>query len=82
MHWVAYKTENYFDSYGCSPPNNLIKFIIKRIGYCLFSDYETQGLTTEKDYHYSIYCFYIIYLTKVEGLDFISVVSNLYYQVV
>ena len=29
-HWVYYVNENYFDSDGCSPPQNLSKFIIKR----------------------------------------------------
>ena len=31
-HWVCYINETYFDSYGCSPPNKLSKFIIKRNG--------------------------------------------------
>ena len=39
-HWVFYRNENYFDSYGCSPPKKLSKFIIKRIGYCLYSEYQ------------------------------------------
>ena len=29
-HWVCYINENYFDSYVCSPPNKLSKFIKKR----------------------------------------------------
>ena len=29
-HWICYVNENYFDSYGCSPPKKLSKFIIKR----------------------------------------------------
>ena len=29
-HWVEYvDRQNYFDSYGCAPPQNLSKFIIK-----------------------------------------------------
>ena len=28
-HWVVYVNENYFDSYGCSPPQILSRFIIK-----------------------------------------------------
>ena len=31
-HWVAYINENYFYSYGCSPPNKLSKFIINLNG--------------------------------------------------
>ena len=27
-HWVCYIDENYFDSYGCVPPQKLSKFII------------------------------------------------------
>ena len=41
-HWVCYINENYFDSYGCSPPKKLSKFIIKRNGYCLYSEYQIQ----------------------------------------
>ena len=34
-HWILYINENYFDSYGCSPPKKLSKFIIKQKGFCL-----------------------------------------------
>ena len=73
-HWVCYINENYFDSYGCSPPKKLSKFIIKRNGYCLYSEYQIQ-----KNFCVS-YCLYIIYLTEVLGIDFKSAVLNLYYQ--
>ena len=43
-HWVVYISENYFDSYGCAPPQKLSKIIIKRKGYCLYSEYKIQGL--------------------------------------
>ena len=39
-HWVCYINEIYFDSYGCSPPKNLSKFIIKQNRYCLYSKYQ------------------------------------------
>ena len=29
-HWVLYTDENYFDSYGCTLPQKLPKFIIKQ----------------------------------------------------
>ena len=38
-HWVSYLNENYFDSYGCALPKKLSKNIIKRNGYCLYSEY-------------------------------------------
>ena len=41
-HWVCYINENYFDSYGITPPKKLSKFIIKRNGYCLYSEYQIQ----------------------------------------
>ena len=41
-HWVCYMNENYFDSYGCVCPKKLSKFIIKRNGYCLYSEYQIQ----------------------------------------
>ena len=41
-HWVCYINENYFDSYGCVPPQKLSKFIIKRNEHCLYSVYQVQ----------------------------------------
>ena len=75
-HWVCYINEYYFDSYGCVPPKKLSKFIIKRNGYCLYSEYQIQ----KNDSYCASYCLYIIYLTKVLDIDFKSVVLNLYYQ--
>ena len=75
-HWVCYISENYFDSYGCSSPKKLSKFIIKRNGHCLYSEYQIQ----KNDSFCASYCLYIIYLTKVLGIDFKSAVLNLYYQ--
>ena len=77
-HWVCYINENYFDSYGCSPPKKLSKFIIKRNGYCLYSKYQIQ----KNDSFCASYCLYIIYLTKLLGIDFKSAVLNLYYQMI
>ena len=75
-HWVCYINENYFDSYGCIPPKKLSKFIMKQNGYCLCSEYQIQ----KNDSFCASYCVYIIYLTKVLGIDFNSAVLNLYYQ--
>ena len=77
-HWVYYINENYFDSYGCSPPKKLSKFIIKQNGYCLYSEYQIQ----KNDSYCASYCLYIIYLTKVLDIDFKSAVLNLYYQMI
>ena len=75
-HWVSYLNENYFDSYGCVPPKKLSKFIIKRIWYCFYSEYQIQ----ENDSFCASYCLYIIYLKRVLGIDFKSAVLNLYYR--
>ena len=75
-HWICYRNENYFDSYGCVPPKKLSKFIIKRNGFCLYSEYQIQ----RDDSYCASFCLYIIYLTKVLGIDFKSAVLNLYYQ--
>ena len=75
-HWTCYINENYFDSYGCACPKKLSKFIIKRNDYCLYSEYQIQ----KNDSYCGAYCLYIIYLTKVLGIDFKSAVLNLYYQ--
>ena len=81
-HWVVYINENYYDSYGCVPPKKLSKFIIKRYGHCLYSEYKIQGQTNKRDSYCASYCLYIIYLTKVLGIDFKSAVLNLYYQII
>ena len=75
-HWVCYINEYYFDSYGCSPPKKLSKFIIKRNRYCLYSEYQIQ----KNGSFCASYCLYIIYLTKILGIDFKYAVLNLYYQ--
>ena len=75
-YWICYINENYFDSYGCSPPKKLSEFIIKGNGFCLFSEYQIQ----KNDSFCASYCLYIIYLAKILGIDFKSAVLNLYYQ--
>ena len=80
-HWVCYINENYFDSYGVVCPKKLSKFIIKRNiikrnGYCLYSEYQIQ----KNDSFCASYCLYRVYLTKVLGIDFKKAVLNLYYQ--
>ena len=75
-HWVCFINEIYFDSYGCVCPKKLSKFIIKRNGHCLYSEYHIQT----NDSFCESYCLYIIYLVKVLGIDFKSDVLNLYYQ--
>ena len=74
--WVCYKNENYFDSYGCVCPKQLSKLIIKRNGYCFYSEFQIQ----KNDIFCASYCFNKTYLTKVLGIDFKSAVLNLYYQ--
>ena len=81
-HWVCYINGKYFDSYGCVCPKKLSKFIIKRNGYCLYSEYKIQGLTSKQDSYCASYCLYIIYLTKVLDIDFKIAVLNLYYQMI
>ena len=55
-HWVGYVIENYFDSYGCVSPRKLSKFIIKRNGHCLYSQYQIQ----KNDSFCASYFLYII----------------------
>ena len=71
-HWICYKNENYFDSYGIVCPKKLSKIIIKQNGYCLYSEYQIQ----KNDSFCASYCLYIIYLTKTVGSDFKSAVLN------
>ena len=79
-HWVFYVNESYFDSYGCFLARKLPMLNKKRNGQCLYSEYKIQGLTSKRDSYCASYCYYIIYLTRVIGIDFISAVLNLYYQ--
>ena len=75
-HWVCYKKESFFDSYSCVPLKKLSKFIVIRNEHWLFSEDQIQ----KNDSYCASYCSYIIYLTKVLGLDFKSAVLKLYYQ--
>ena len=75
-HWICYLNENYFDIKGCACPKKMSKFIIKRNGYCLYSEYQIQ----KNDSFCASYCLCKVYLTKVIGIDFKSAVLNLYYQ--
>ena len=81
-HWFCYINGNFHDSYGCSPPQELSKFFIKRNGYWLCSDYKIQGLTSKKDSSCASSRLCITYLTKVVGIDFKSAVLSLYYQTI
>ena len=78
--WVCYINESCFDSYDCVCPKKLSKFIKKRNGYCLYSEYKIQGLTNKRDSYCACYCLYIVYSTKVIGIDFKNSVLTLYYQ--
>ena len=81
-HWICYINENFFDIYGCVCPKKLSKFIIKRNGFCLYSEYKIQGLTHKRDSYCASYFLYILSLTKVEGLDFKPAVLNLCYEMI
>ena len=74
--WVCYINEIYFDSNGCVCPREPSKFLIERIGYCLYSAYRIQ----KNDSLCASLCLNLRYLTKVLGIDFKSAVLNLYYQ--
>ena len=75
-HWVCYINENIFDSYGVVCPKKLSNFIIKRNGYCLYSEYQKQRIHS----FCASNCLYILYLTKILGIDFKSAILNVYYQ--
>ena len=70
-HWVCYINEIILIvTVVC--PKKLSKFIIKRNGYCLSSEYQLQKIDSFR----ASYCLYIIYLTKIVGIDFKSSVLN------
>ena len=71
-HWFAYIYQICFNSCGCSRPQKLPRFIIKRKWLCLYSENKIQGL----DSYSADFCLDISYLTKVSGIDFKSAVLN------
>ena len=74
--WLLYIKDCYFDSYGCPPPKKLLNYLKNKHKKCIYSEYQKQ----KNDSFCASYCLYIIYLTKVIGIDFKSAVLNLYYQ--
>ena len=46
--WVASIIENYYDIYLCSSSKKLSRFVIKRNGHCLYSEYKIQNLTKNR----------------------------------
>ena len=77
-HWFCNINENYFDCYDAVCPKKLSKFVIKRNRHCLYSEYQIQI----NDSFCASYCLFILYLTKVLGLDFKSAALNLYCQMI
>ena len=75
-HWVCYIKDCYFDSYGCPPPKKLLNYLKNKHKKCIYSEYQIQ----KNDSFCASYCLYLIYLVKVLGVDFKSVVLILYYQ--
>ena len=69
-HWVMFTNQNYFDSYGCPPPTNILNHIKNGI----YSEYQIQT----NDSYCAVYCLYTLYLTNKIG--FKNAVLNLYYQ--
>lgn len=69
-HWVMFVDENYFDSYGCPPPKN----VLNQINKGTYSEYQIQ----KNDSYCAAYCLYVLYLTQIIG--FKKAVLNLYYQ--
>ena len=69
-HWVMFTNQNYFDSYGCPPPTNILNH--NNNGTHL--EYQVQT----NDSYCAAYCLYTLYLTQILG--FKNAVLNLYYQ--
>ena len=67
-HWVLYMNETYFDSYGCVYPKKISKFIKKRYGQCLYSEYKIQSQTKKEIVTVQIIVYIQIFLTKVIGI--------------
>ena len=75
-HWVLYFRDCNFDSFGCSPPKKLPDYLKNKHKNCIYSECQTK----KNDSFCANYCLYILHLTKLLGIDFISAVLKLYYQ--
>ena len=65
-----FSNQNYFDSYGCPPPVNIMEQ--RKNG--LYSKYQIQ----KNDSYCAAYCLYVLYLTNINGFE--NAVLNLNYQ--
>ena len=59
-----------------------IYFFCKMKWTLFFSEKKIQGLTNKRDAFCATFWLYIIYLTKVVGIDFKFTVLTLYYQTI
>ena len=78
---LRYNKYCYFDSYGCPPPpppKKVLNFIKSKHGKSFYSEYHIRKI----DSFSGSYVLYIIYSTKVLGIDFESSVLNLDYQMI
>ena len=71
-------TRKLFDRYGCGPPNNLSRFIIKRNRHCFYCEYKLQGLACKRVSYFAV-CLFLIYLIKVIRIGFKTASLNLHY---
>ena len=65
-------------TFGCPPPKYFLKHLKNCHKICVLPDHQIQ----KNDSFCGSYCLYIIYSTKMIGIDFISAVLNLHYKMV
>ena len=84
-HWVLFINNYYFDSYGCTPPKNTLRYIKSKYDKCIYSEYRIQ----KRDSLCASYCLYYIFLyhkldsaspMMSKGQRFEKAVMNLYYS--
>ena len=72
------KTKIFSIHLAARPAGKVSRFIIKRNGYCLYSENKIHG----RDSFCVVFCSIMTYLTKVSGTDFKSATLHLYYQTI
>ena len=43
-HWLMYNKDCYFDSYGCSPPKTLLKYLKNKHKKCIYPENQIQKM--------------------------------------
>ena len=72
-HWICYVGKDYFDSYRCAPPKNILSYIKSKHDKSVLSQYQFH----KKNIPCRSYCLYILFCMFLFSMDFKRNVLNL-----